>query len=106
MNSTITLSDGHISAYGLMCGYVDITKRHTDQGHAVEYRLTHNGCSYDIHIRIDGESPGWAPLSNGRRVLAGWAQFDRLTDARAFIRTMSRQATTADNIVSCLATHL
>ena len=66
---------GQVSAYGLACGYADVYTMSTESGD-VEVRLTDNGCTYDVKI---------LPLG---KVMAGWAQFDKLADARKFYKRL------------------
>lgn len=107
-NTDIRLRDGQISAYGLMCGYVQVStggpiipdriRRGIENAEArpgdapstattprYEVRLTFNGCTYDVK-RWDHE--------NLCRDTTVWDQYDTLTEARrafrAMVRTMGR----------------
>lgn len=107
-NTDIHLANGDISAYGLMCGYVQVhtggpiipdhIRRRIEDAQArpgdapstattprYEMRLSFNGCTYDVE-RWDHEN-----LSRDTTV---WEQYETLTEARrafrAMVRTMPR----------------
>ena len=103
-----TLKDGSVSAYGLACGYIDIKHRTTKSGVDVEVRLSNNGATYDIDVHVPGEPNEFVEINGGAKVLEGWAQFDKLTDARRFQKklvTSPNIKTTGDMMFQCLHTH-
>lgn len=88
------LRDGSLSAYALGCGYIDVMTRDTEEpfGRHLEIRLSYNGCTYDVELGGDAftcrewdrmELPGFGKVS------PGWAQFDRLSDARKYQRHLA-----------------
>jgi len=92
------LADGRVSAYGLACGYIDRDTLVTESGRVFHVDLTANGCTYDVdayyadepRYRIDG-------------VVVGWAQFDRLTDARRFKAKLMRAGDVGMAHAACIA---
>ena len=104
MHTDITLKDGSISAYGLACGYIDKRTRRIESGETVEITLVYNGSSYDVDVRPPSGRE-WIDLPNGGRIMAGWAQFDKLSDARKFQRRLMSPhvRTVGDAYAHCLA---
>ncbi len=86
MDTRINRSNGDVSAYGLACGYVDVKTRELESGRTAEVRLSHNGNNYDVDIWVG--NPEFIDLPNGGKIKAGWAQFDKLSDARKFQRRL------------------
>lgn len=102
----MTLKNGSVSAYGLVCGGIDIKHRETVSGKIVDIQLSYNGATYDVDVIIPGEFREWIDLENGSRVIAGWAQFDKLGDARKFqqrLATGRNIQTTGDMFAHCIA---
>lgn len=88
MDTRINLVDGSISAYGLACGYIDVKTRELESGRTAEIRLSYNGNSYDVDAALPGEYRERIELSDGSQIISGWAQFDKLSDARKFQRRL------------------
>lgn len=104
-NTDIHLANGDVSAYGLACGYVQISRGgpiipdgirrkvedYANRGRNIapsdatipryEVRLTFNGCTYDVE-RWDHEN-----LSRDTTV---WEQYETIREARAAFRAMVR----------------
>lgn len=104
-NTDIHLANGDISAYGLACGYVQVsrggpiipdrTRRaiedHANHGRGIapsdatipryEVRMTFNGCTYDVK-RWDHEDLN--------RDTTAWEQYETVREARAAFRAMTR----------------
>ena len=97
MSETHTVR-GDVSAYGLAIGLVQETIRHTTEGREYRITLRSNGCTYDVNAGYTDEIPGWIIGNNRVKLLAGWAQFDRLGDARQFFRWASATAQTPADI--------
>lgn len=79
---------GDVSAYGLAIGLVESKERATESGRIWRFSLAWNGASYDVNA-FDTDSPREYIETTFGKVLAGWAQFDTLTDARKFYRRIS-----------------
>lgn len=100
------LANGDVSAYGLACGYLDEKRRQLQNGDSVVITLSFNGCTYDVDVTPPGNAPReWITTSSGRHIISGWAQFDRLGDARKFQRRLAKAPhirTTGDMFAHCL----
>lgn len=102
----INLKNGDISAYGLACGYIDVKPHTTADNVDMEIRLSFNGATYDVDAVISGEAREFLPAPSGHKIMSGWAQFDTLTDARKFQRSLvsTRNKQTSNEIFQrCLA---
>lgn len=95
---------GQVSAYGLACGYADVYTMSAESGD-VEVRLTDNGCTYDVKVIAHGQPLTWFDLPDGRKVLAGWAQFDKLADARKFHKRLALTTSVGMAYAECLTQH-
>lgn len=94
---------GQVSAYGLACGYADVYTMSTESGD-VEVRLTDNGCTYDVDVVSAKAQPRpWIDLPGGGKVMAGWAQFDKLADARKFHKRLRLATSLGQAYAECLS---
>lgn len=93
--------DGTLTRYALACGYWDTRATDGTRDYygtdADAVSLGYNGCTYDVHVRIQGETHDgdfslWVtdPVT-GARSRADWHQFDTLTEARKFWRATARK---------------
>ena len=101
----MTLKNGDLSAYALGCGYIQRRILSTADGRAFELTLSHNGATFDVDIRIADDSVPreWIDMQDGSRILAGWAQFDQLGNARRFFARMLRATNLGDAYAACIA---
>lgn len=95
---------GQVSAYGLACGYADDYTLPAEIGD-VRVRLTYNGCTYDVNVIAYGQQLTWFDLPDGRKVIAGWAQFDRLADARKFYKRLRLVTSLGQAYAECICQH-
>lgn len=99
-----TNTDGSLNAYALACGYIDtVATREIDNGATAYAKLSYNGATYDVHVTRSDEYMSMIELNDGRRILAGWAQFDTLTEARKFIRKLRASKGFTEWIAACIA---
>lgn len=99
-----TNKDGSLNAYALACGYIDtVITRKLDNGATAYVKLSYNGASYDVRVSRSDEYMEMIELNDGRRILAGWAQFDTLTEARKFIRKLRGHRGVTEWIAACIA---
>lgn len=96
-------ADGSLSAYALACGHVQTDTLVTEDGRKFHLRLSHNGCTYDIHLVPDEGPREWVHLPDGTRIVTGWAQFDSLTSARKFYRKVLRSRWVGEAYAACIA---
>lgn len=91
--------DGTLTRYALACGYHDTRAADGSRDYygtdADAVSLSYNGCTYDVHVRVQGEThdghfPVWIE-SDGGRYRADWHQFETLTEARRFWRQTARR---------------
>lgn len=100
--SKIHNKSGELSAYGLACGYIDCRFPTLGDGTEVEVRLSYNGCTYDVEAGRMMISPGWVERQDGSKIVEGWAQFDKLGEARSFAKRISRAESWDDLVEYCL----
>lgn len=102
--TVFTNKDGSLNSYALACGYIDtVITRELDNDATAYVKLSHNGATYDVHITRSDEYMEMIELNDGRRILAGWAQFDSLAEARKFIRKLSQGRGFTEWLAACIA---
>lgn len=89
--------NGTLTAYALSLGYIDRWERETDTGEVWHIDLSRNtGGTYDVNFYKPGTVRGFT-----RGIPNGWAQFDRLTDARKLVEYLRTVRDSANGIVRC-----
>lgn len=90
-------NNGTLTAYALSLGYIDRWERETDTGEVWHIDLSRNtGGTYDVNFYKPGTV---REFTHG--TLNGWAQFDRLTDARKLVEYLRTVRDSANGIVRC-----